>query len=247
MSLRIPAGLKKEFKDGFAEFIKTLGRPVSAYLEPYSVDCPNCIADLVQKKSSNKYNISFKSPLNIFPGTSIERKVYPIPFNVLTVSGVQYNPALPNPKILQASVCPVCKGKGNLEEENVVCFQALVTRGLPKKGVYGPDTLDLSAGRDGVDLVRIKTYSCNYSVVRDAKYFIIDGIKAKLEDPPRLKGLGQDAIVEGYMTYIQEDQSSSIVYDGDSRINNNTIGTQSNQASTITPTIPPHVDGDDVW
>lgn len=247
MGLGIPSNLKKEFKKGFDEYIKKMGRTVEAYLEPFSVDCPNCIYDNLQKKSSNVYDQNFKKPINIFPGTTVQRQVYPAPFNVTTVSGVQYDPSLPNPKILKTSVCPVCKGFGILTSDNVQCFQAVVTRGISKTDVEGPDMVDLSAGLDGIDIIRLKSFSCNYSIVRDAKYFKVEGIKAKTEVPPRLKGLGSDAIVEVYLTTVQEDISSSVKYDGDSRIQTNPFGNASNQASDITPTIPPVIPGDDIW
>lgn len=247
MSLKIPAGLKKEFKKGFDEYIKVMGRPVQAFLDPFEVDCPNCIYDSTQKRSSNNYDTTFKLPVNIFPGTTSERIVYPIPFNVTTVSGVQYDPAIPNPKILTSAICPVCRGNGILTEDNSTCFTAVVTRGITKTDVEGPDIFDLSGGKDGIDVIRLKSFSCNYSVMRDAKYFIIEGVKAKPEMPPRLKGLGSDAIVELFLTTVKEDNSSSSKYDADPRVNVNTIGNMSNQASNMTPTIPPVIAGDDVW
>jgi hypothetical protein len=247
MSLKIPASLKKEFKKGFDEYIKVMGRTVQAYLEPFTVDCPNCIYDNTQKKSSNVYDETFKTPLNIFPGSSAQRIIYPAPFNVVSVSGVQYDPSIPNPKILKAAICPTCKGEGVLIQNNIVCIQAVVTRGISKTDVEGPDMMDLSGGLDGLDVVRLKSFSCNYSVIRDAKYFIIEGIKAKLENPPRLKGLGSDAIVEAYLTTVKEDISSSDKYDKDVRIDINVHGTASNQAPSGTPTIPPVTAGDDVW
>lgn len=247
MSLNIPKGLKREFKKGFDEYIKTMGQDIIAHLPPTSVRCPNCFFDSFQNKSSNIYDTSFKTPVNIFPGTTAQRTIYPAPFNVETVSGVQYDPAIQNPKILIGSICPVCAGEGKLTSDNTVCMKAVVTQGMIQRGMDSATFMDLSAGRDGTPVTRLKTFSNNYPVCRDADYFIIKGIKYKIEIPVRLKGLGMDAIAELYLTASDVDASSSVEYDNDARININPLGQVSNQAPPLTPTIPPTVPGDDVW
>lgn len=247
MSLKIPITLKKEFKDGFDEYIKSMGRQVLAYLKPHEVQCPNCIFDAYSNKSSNLWNSLFLKPVNIFPGTTHQQIIYPVPFNVTTVSGIQYDPSIPNPKILNAVLCPVCKGLGILTIENTVCFRAVITVGKPQTGAQPSDFTDLSAGRDGMQLTRIKTYANNYSVCRDAESFLIDGVQYKTEIPVRLKGLGNKSIVEVYLSTVNVDSSSDNQYDTDNRLKIVDFGQVSNQASPATPTIPPIVPGDDVW
>lgn len=247
MALKIPRNLKKEFKKGFGEYIAALGRKVEVYLEPYHVACPNCIYNTLQKKSSNIYDETFKTPVTIFPGTFAEDIVYPEPFNVVSVSGVQFNPIIPNPKILDTNICPVCMGEGTLTSPNKAEIFAVVDKGYSTRGTSNIDLKDLSAGKDGIDVFLIKTYPCNYSILRDSLYLIVDGIKCNIELPPRLKGIGEDALVEAYLGTVKEDFSSSDVYDTDDRLNVNTKGQVSNQAPPETPTIPPRVPGDDVW
>lgn len=247
MSLRIPTSLKKEFKDGFNEYIRKMGKPVYAYLPPYEVSCPNCIWDNLHGKSSNIYNLNFKRPVNIFPASASQRIVYPAPFNVTTVSGVQYDPALPNPKILQTVQCPVCAGEGLLFQENKSCFVGVVTVGKPQTGAQPSDFIDLSPGRDGMQLTRIKTFAKHYAVCRDAEYFVIDGVKYKQEIPARLKGLGNDSITELYLSTVTYDDSSNTKFDLESRVNVQELGQVSDQAPIGNPTIPPSVPGDDVW
>ncbi len=245
MSLNIPKSIKKEFKQGMSDLITFQGkeREIVVYLEPTKVSCPNCIVDLIQKASTNVYNVNFVRPINIFPGTSFQRIIYPAPFNVTSVSGVQFDPNLPNPKILMTALCPVCDGVGALVHENKVCIRGIVT--LAKSG--SPGFEDLSAGREGIQFARIKTYNTNYSVCRDAKYFIIGGIKYKIEIPARLKGLGDDSLTELYLSEVEEGPSVSTVYNQDIRLQTSTIGQTSDQATSGTPTTPPIVPGDDVW
>lgn len=246
-SFKIPASLKSEFKKGMDEYIKVMGEKIEVQLSPYTVDCPNCIFDIIQQKSSNIYDTSFLKPVNIFPGTSHQRKIYPAPFNVLSDTGVQYDPSIPNPKILQTALCPTCKGEGILTEDNSVCITGVVTRGINRAAAESSDLKDLSAGREGITLIRIKTYGCNYALCKDAKYFIIAGIKYKLEVPTRLKGLGNKAIVEMYLSEIDEGTSIDTGYNLDPRVQINTKGQVSDQADISMPTIPPVIPGDDVW
>jgi hypothetical protein len=243
MVIKIPTELKKEFAQGFDEYIKAMGRRIEVYLEPTKVDCVNCLFDPIQKKSANIYNEEFRRPVNIFPGTPFQQKVYPAPFNVTSVSGVQYDPALADPKILTVSICPVCKGSGILVHDNVISFIGVFTIG--KSG--NPGFEDLPPGRDGIQYARIKTFSSNYSVCRESKYFIVDGIQYKIEIPARLKGLGSQTITELYLSEVEVTPSISINYDKDPRIQNTDLGNISNQAPISVPTIPPIVPGDDVW
>lgn len=247
MSIKIPKEVKKEFRDGFNNYIKDMGRPITVQLEPVKVNCPNCLYDSIQQKSSNVYDSSFKLPVNIFPGTSFQETIFPQPFNVISVSGVQYNPANVNPKILKTTICPVCNGEGLLTKENTTCIQAVITNGLTSQGLTEQGIIDLSAGKDGLLYTRLKTYAKNFALLKKAKFFIIDGIPMKIEVPPRQKGLGNVDIAEVYVSEIETDISVSNKFDNDPRLNINPIGTMSNQADISTPTIPPVTTGDDVW
>jgi len=244
--INIPAAkLKKQFKEGFHQYIKKMGRDVIVHLKPFSVDCPNCLVDSVRNTSANVYDESFIRPVNIFPGTYAERIIYPAPFNVTAASGVQYDPSLLDPKILKTTVCPVCRGEGILTYEDEVTIKGVVTWN-PKE-----ETLDLAPGYEGKPVCRIKTYEYNYALVRDAKYFLVDGEKCehcKEEGgAPRVKGLGADHITEFYVTAVEVGKSDSINLDEDSRLQYNKIGRVSDQAPPAAPTIPPQVPGDDVW
>lgn len=245
--LNISKILKKEFKKGFYEFIDTMGQKVEVFIPPHSVTCPNCLWDSVQNSSINVFNNEFKRPLIVFPNTIYAKTIYPVPFNIDIDTDIQYNPQLIDPKILQCNICPVCNGEGKITSDNSICIQCLVTWDYSQTGGETTKYLDLSAGRDGKQIVRLKTYDYNYAICRDALYFIINGIKCEVVIPPKLKGLGDKHITEVFLVTVAVDASSEIMYDTDTRLSLNSLGTHSNQASSGTPTIPPNLPGDDVW
>lgn len=247
MSLNIPTGLKKEFKEGFYEYLRKMGRKIQVNLDPYSVKCPNCLYDNIQNSSTNNWDSNFLRPVTIFPNTGFSSIVYPQPFNTTTASGVQYNPSIPNPKILNTTVCPVCAGAGLLTSPNNICIQALVTENKTQGGTINPGFNDLSGGADGVQITRLKTYEKNYPLCRDAISFTIDGVNYKIETPAFLKGLGAKNITEVYLSTTQVDSSVDTGYDSDPRVNVAEQGQVSNQASIGNPTVPPSGPGDDIW
>jgi hypothetical protein len=241
--MSIPAKpIKKEFKKRFYEFLRKNGRSITVKLPEYTVDCPNCIHDSVRGTSANIYDPRFVRPVNIFPGTPCQKTVYPAPFNLdSSPSGIQYDPGILDPKPIIASVCPVCVGEGKLTADNTFCIKALVTWDPKEEFLYA------SAGDEGKPICRIKTFSKDYSLCKNAESFIVDGVSCKLHIPPRLKGLGADHITEFYLITTAVGHSVSDKFDSDSRLNNNTIGRVSDQADSGTPTVPPEVPGDDVW
>ncbi|RKZ96083.1 MAG: hypothetical protein DRQ40_02000 [Gammaproteobacteria bacterium] len=240
--ITIPRTLKKQFKKGISQYIQEMGRDIVVVLPPYSTDCPNCLYDTSAKKSANVYDLQFIRPVNIFPGKPIQKTVYPQPFDTTEDDispDVQYDPSLSNPKILKSSICPVCRGLGILTEENKICIRAHITWN-PKE-----EFLDLSAGRDGVPICRIKTFKEHYALCRDSKSFTIDGVKCIVDTPPRVKGLGDIHLIEFYAIQVPVDDSVTIKYDGDPRINKDLVGQASDQASAASPTTPPIIPSDD--
>ena len=238
--ITIPKSLKKEFNKGFDHYLKVMGRQVTVVLPPFIVNCPNCIWDSVRAKSTNVYDTQFIRPKNVFVGTSKQQKIYPQPFNVETApAGIQYDPALDNPKILRTTVCPVCKGEGTLLCDRTICITGLVTWN-PKE-----EFLDLSGGLDGQNICRIKTFRNNYALCRDAESFIVDGTECVLQTPPRVKGLGADHITEFYLIATAVDKSVSDKLDSDPRIIKDIKGSSSEQAPEISPDNPPTIPSED--
>jgi hypothetical protein len=246
MGLQIPREIKKEFKDGFSEYLNAMGERITVFLNPYTVSCPNCLWDSVQQRSSNVYDTTFLRPVYIFPDTPFKKIIYPLPFNVVTATGVQYDPGIIDPKILTATTCPVCMGDGVLQSPNSHCINALITWDYRPKGEE-TKFLDLSAGREGKQAIRLKTYPYNYPLCRDASYFILRGsIKAEVANPAKLKGLGGNHITEVFLITTAIDSGPEAGYN----IAKRAIvapGTESDQAPISTPTIPPDTSGNDVW
>lgn len=240
--ITIPKSLKTTFKKGIKDYIKEMGRDITVTMPPASTDCPNCIWDSVSEKSTNVYNKGFVRPVNVFPGKSYQYQLYPVPFNIDISEvdpGIQYDPALPDPKPLKSSICPVCKGKGILTKDNNICIRAHITWN-PRE-----EYLDLSAGRDGVPICRIKTYKEHYALCAEAKSFLIDGVKCVMETPPKVKGLGDVHLIEFYLIQTQVDDKVTISYDEDPRVNKDLIEQVSEQADIGTPTVPPTIPSDD--
>jgi hypothetical protein len=250
MALKIPKGLKREFKEGFLEYLKVMGDSVILHLEPYRVDCPNCVWDSNAKVSTNKFNSSFIRPVNIFVGTPKVKKVYPIPFNITDDSGIEYDPVLSNPRVLKSAVCPMCLGRGVLEEENTHTIVALITthNSMPGGGgTEGSNIIVLPAGEEGTQVTRIKSHPNHYAICRDAKYYTVKGIKMRNVIPPRLKGLGGEHITEAYLITVDVGKSSNTSKDGDYRLDTSPIGQSSNQAPESDPQNPPTTPGDTEW
>lgn len=244
MTIKIPKSIKKEYKQGFDEYIRVMGKTVHVVLPSVKVDCPNCLWDSVSNTSSNVWDSNFLRPVTIFPQTPAQKTIFPQPFNVVSVSGVQYDPSLVDPKILSVRICPVCRGKGFLESPIEYCIKAVVTW---NPEVRDGQVLNLPAGITGNSIVLVKTFSKNYALIKQAEYLVIEGTKVVFHNTPGIKGLGDNHITQFYGIASKTDMSVSDSYNGDIRVNNVTQGHISNQADLGTPTIPPTVPGDDVW
>lgn len=165
--------IRKTYKSLIKSVVKDLGETILVYGAPEKEACPNCYQDLVTGESKNIVDPSFVAPVVIFGET-----ISPIPFT--------------------RGRCPVCKGVGFLLNEVPTIVKALV-KWNPKDG-------DLSltpAGIEGANIARIKARRSYYQVIRDAEYFIVDGVKCVLSSPPVFRGLGaQDELVVAFLQSV---------------------------------------------
>jgi len=240
---------QKVFKKTMDRFIKVNGRPIIVRLPPVSSDCPNCLTDPLfdQNESINRYNEAFVRPVNVFPGTTEERIVYPKPFNVLSVSGVIYDPSDPNPRILNTAVCPVCKGRGKLTVTPEVCINGNFNW-HPRSGLSDGKMTDISAGRFPSNIGIIKTDLCNYAICRDAVEFVLNnGVRCQTYETAVKKGIGEDAFVEIYVQKVDSTDSTSKDQVSDPRVNIRPIDSVSDQSNPGTPHSPPNTFADDEW
>jgi hypothetical protein len=171
----IPSGLKREIRDKFSQLKSELYKTVYLYLEPNKTDCPNCFITISSGASTNTYNTSFIAPTVIYGNT-----ITPTPFS--------------------RGRCPVCYGKGVIEQENRIGVKCLVR--------WNPSDNDgrliiTPAGTEGTNVVQLKTDECYFEKIRDCKYALIDNIKCELLSPPFIRSLGyQDVVVIAYLSSV---------------------------------------------
>ena len=242
--------VQKLFDKTMETFIEVNGRPIIVNLRKIRSDCPNCINDsqFNQGESTNRYNESFIRPVLIFPGTGGEEIVYPQPFNIEALpSGVVMDPAITNPKVLRTSICPVCKGRGELFHQPSDCINANFNW-HPRSGLADGMIKDMSPGRLPDNVGILKTELCNYAICKDARTFVVDqGVECEKIVPPVKKGVGEDAFIEVYLQKIDSTESTSFVKDQDKRVNVRILGETSDQSDPGTPHSPPTIFGNEDW
>lgn len=172
----VSKNVKKDFKRAMQQLVRDLSQPFVIIQEsPAFVDCPNCIWDSINKKSSNIRNAAFTVPTIIFSGTDQQRTIAPVPFTT--------------------GRCPVCIGEGQLFTTKEVCIGAMVNWIRPgSKSDYS----DLPVGREGTNFAIIKTLACHYQLLAQNKSFVVHNrIKVEKFKPAIVRGLGgEEAVVE---------------------------------------------------
>lgn len=171
----VTPAIQRDYKQTIQRLILDLSQPLTIIQEsPLFVDCPNCLWDSINKKSSNVFNAGFISSITIFTGTDQERTISPVSFT--------------------AGRCPVCIGEGQLFTNTEICIPALINYFAlrSKDGSYR----DLPAGKEGTNHIQVKTLECYYNLLRDNHDFVVyDGIKCQKFIPPFVRGLGGDNAV----------------------------------------------------
>ena len=175
MATIVTPSIRKIYKDLIKQVVADLHKPIFVYLEPDKEDCPNCIYDRVNNKSSGKFDTSFIASTVVFGATI-------------------------TPTTFSRSRCPICYGVGYLENENVRNVKALV-----RWNPGGADNLEiLPVGREGHAVVRIKTLYTNYDTVVGAAYFLVEGVRCEIIQPPTIRGLGvQEEMVVAFLQEVE--------------------------------------------
>lgn len=170
----LPKNFGRQMKDLFKGFKKEASKTIYVYGEPSKEDCPNCYMATVTGSSTNTYNSSFVTPTVIFGIT-----VTPTPF--------------------MRGRCPICRGKGELEQEDKKAINALV-RWNPTDASSGA-LEHTAAGVEGFNIVQIKASKCYYDILRDCQYVTVDGVKCVLLRPPVLRSIaGTDILTIAYFS-----------------------------------------------
>lgn len=157
------------------------------------IDCPNCIWDSINRKSSNIFDSSFVTPVVIFPSTDQSRTVTPTSFT--------------------SGRCPVCIGEGQLFTSQEVCIPAMINF---ISGGQGGRFNDLPVGREGVNFVLAKTLACHYNLLEGNTVFMIhNGIKCEKYKPPFVRGLGgEEAVCEMVLETTEAGQRTTNKFGG---------------------------------
>jgi len=181
----VPNKIKQEFKKLTQQLVRDLSQDLTIVQEsPMFVDCPNCIWDSINKKSSNVFDASFISPVSIFDLTDQARTISPISFT--------------------SGRCPVCIGEGQLFTSKEICIPAMVnflSAADDRRGGF----VQLAAGKEGKNTVLVKTLACHYELLLNNEIFMIhNGVKCEKFSPPIVRGLGGvEAVTECLMQTVE--------------------------------------------
>jgi len=195
----VPKAVKTEFKRLTQRLVLDLSQGLRIIQEsPMFVDCPNCIWDSINKKSSNVFDASFTVPVTIFASTSEERVVSPVSFT--------------------AGRCPVCLGEGQLFTSAEICIPAMVNylSAADRGGRYS----DLAAGKEGINFLVVKTLACHYNLIANNSIFVVHvNTKCEKYSPPFLRGLGgEEAVCEVLLQTSEAGERTSGKYGGGDKL-----------------------------
>jgi hypothetical protein len=191
----IPNRIKREFQRLTQQVVLDLSQPLVIIQEsPFFVDCPNCIWDSINKKSSNVFDASFTVASTIFVGTDQQRTISPVSFT--------------------SGRCPVCVGEGQLFTEKELCIPAMIN--FIRSG-DGSEYMDLAAGKEGVNYAVVKTLACYYDLLARNEVFVIHRtIKCEKFKPPFVRGMGGlEAVAEMIVQTTESGQRSTGKFDVD--------------------------------
>ena len=186
----VPGRVKNQYKKLIQQLVLDLSTQMGIVQEsPLYVDCPNCIWDSINKKSSNVYDSSFTVAEVIFAGTSEERTITPISFTY--------------------GRCPVCLGEGQLFTKKEIYIPAMVNylSAADRGGRY----FDLPVGKEGVNFMIVKTLACHYHLLANNSIFVVhDNVKCEKYQPPFMRGLGgEEAVCEMMLQTTEAGEKSS--------------------------------------
>ena len=187
----VPTKIKQEFKSLTQQLVLDLSQNLTVVQEsPSFVDCPNCIWDSINKKSSNVFDATFTVAETIFADTNQERTISPVPFT--------------------GGRCPVCIGEGQLFTSKEVCIPAMVnffSAADDRQGGF----VQVAAGKEGKNSLLVKTLACHYELLLNNEIFMVhNGVKCEKFTPPIVRGLGGvEAITECVMLTVEVGQRTS--------------------------------------
>lgn len=171
MAKIVTPGIRKTYHNLITQVVADLSKTILAHMPPDKEQCPNCLWDAINNKSSGTFNSTFVTPVVIFGNTI-------------------------SPSSFTRGRCPICFGVGYLTSPVIRNIKALV-----KWNPKGSSALEITpAGREGAPVVRIKVPRVNFDSIVSAEYFTVDGVKCELNEPPTIRGLGtQEELVVAFL------------------------------------------------
>lgn len=191
----VPKSIKQQFKKLTQQLVLDLSQPLRIIQEsPMFVDCPNCVWDSINKKSSNVFQASFTVPLTIFSSTDQERVISPVSFT--------------------EGRCPVCIGEGQLFTRKEICIPAMIN--FINRSDRGGRYFDLPVGKEGVNFLVVKTLACHYELLLNNEIFVIhNNVKCEKFQPPYVRGMGgEEAVTEMVLQTTEAGERTSAKFGG---------------------------------
>jgi len=157
---------KHRYKRAMNKVVKTLGRKIEVYKQPFKAECSNCYYDKLTDSSTGKCK-----------WTPLEARAKQIEYGI--DNDLRY-------KYFKVGRCPICKGRGYLETSRSVWVSCLV--------IWNPNNRNsvsyTPAGTEGSTIVELKSDTKNFLLFKNCKKLVVDGINCRLSKPPILRGLG---------------------------------------------------------
>ena len=171
---RISSRTKEKFRRSIRDVVKGLSRKVKVYKQPIIGDCPNCFYDKLTNSSTGKCKWS-----------ALEARTLQQEYEVSSGEiNLKY-------KYFKVGRCPVCKGKGYLEEDRVLWIDCLV--------IWDPSNRNsitfTPAGTEGSTVVELKTDPKYFNIFKNCSKIFVDNIPCSLSKPPLLRGLGNNSVL----------------------------------------------------
>jgi hypothetical protein len=89
------------------------------------------------------------------------------------------------------SMCPVCRNTGTVDVETQKIIKCIVRWGNTKTG-----TVPMAPGALPDGHAKLKTFVVDYDTLRDAAYFMVDGIRCSRVNAPLKRGLQSHVVAE---------------------------------------------------
>lgn len=179
-----PPNIGKELKKMYEVVRKETGESICLHMIPNKTDCPNCYSN-PNGESTNVYDSSFVAPTEIYGDTI-------------------------TPTLFTRGRCPVCYGKGVLEQDVEKRIKVIVRWNPSGAGSAKGDMDITAAGVEGFNNVLIRSPKCYYNDLRDCVKAVISNIDCVLLVPPVLRGVGNvDVVAVAFFTSIDPGHSSN--------------------------------------